>query len=398
MIIRCTLMSLLVVAGLSSCGKKNDNKGAAGPVSDADGVWTSACADLSSLGGGSLKTGITVAAGGLAFSLSRYSDAACATMTALSVNTATFTTGAAVATPAGAKEYNSNATALTVTLYTDDEVSAANAGEGKICTGGFTKGVPKTFTAADCANDNENKGSFGERFSIYKVDGDKLYLGTCGNAGTATDCSAATKRPTALETTPYTKVSTAPGGGGGGGGGGGPVSDVDGVWSSTCKDISIPNYPGSYKISITNAAGGSAISAMMYSDAACATIESLTVFTSTFTTGATVANPAGAKEFNNNTSAMTVTLYSDNAVANGNTDGTKICTGGFTKGVAKTFTAADCASDNGNKDNFGESFTIYKVDGNKLYTGACGEKGTATDCSAATKRPTTFEAEAYTKA
>lgn len=398
MVIKNLLVSLLLVAGLSSCGGKDGNKGAAGPVSDADGVWTSACADLSSLGGGSMKTGITVAAGGLAFSLSQYSDPACATMTALAVNTATFTTGVAVATPAGAKEYNSNATALTVTLFTDDAVTAANAGEGKICSGGFTKGQAKTFTAADCANDNENKDGFGERFSIYKVDGNNLYIGDCGDAGTATDCSAATKRPTALETTPYTRVGTTPGGGDGGGGGG-TVSDADGVWTSTCQDISVPPvFTGSYKTGVTIAAGTGTISIMQHTDAACATLENLTVVTSTFITGAPVATPAGAKEYNSNSTAITVTLYTDDAVSKANTEGpTKICAGGFTKGVAKTFTAADCASDDSNKDLFGQDFSIYKVDGNKLYLGDCGEDGTATDCSAATKRPTSLATTPYTK-
>lgn len=202
MIMRCTILSMLFVVGLSGCGKKDDDKGggAAGPVSDADGVWSSPCTDRGFL---SMKNGITVAAGGITVSQSLYSDATCATIMSLSVITSTFTAGNVVSAPAGAKEYNSSVTAATLTLYTDEGVSAANASGSKICAGGFTKGVAKTLTAADCANDNKNV--FGDRFSIYKVDGSKLYLGNCGSSGQTTDCSSATKLPTAFETTPYTK-------------------------------------------------------------------------------------------------------------------------------------------------------------------------------------------------
>jgi hypothetical protein len=116
--------------------------------------------------------------------------------------------------------------------------------------------------------------------------------------------------------------------------------------------------------------------------------------TSTFTTGNAVTAPAGAKEFSGKATSMTITLNTDEAVADANDGEDKICSGGFVKGEAKTLTAADCPNDK----SFNDIYNIYKVDGTKFFIGDCGDSGTATDCSAPTKRPTTLPEVFFTKA
>ncbi|MEI6833917.1 MAG: hypothetical protein WCL28_07970 [bacterium] len=196
MIIKNSLVTLLVVASLSGCGATDDSGNSAGPVSDADGNWSSTCVDLSVPGivTSSTKSSYAVASGQAITTFGIYSDAACTTVASLYVSTSTFTTGNAVTAPAGAKEFSGKATSMTITLNTDEAVADANDGEDKICSGGFVKGQAKTFTAADCPNDK----SFNDSYNIYKVDGTKLFIGECGDSGTATDCSAPAKRPTTL--------------------------------------------------------------------------------------------------------------------------------------------------------------------------------------------------------
>lgn len=140
--------------------------------------------------------------------LNAYSDVSCATETLAIVISRPFSTGAAVTTPAGAKESTfPPATKVTVTLKTDELVSVYNGTAGSAqatCGGGFVKNQTKEVTAANCGGVD---GLFDTTtvHNIYKIDGTKLYLGDCGDNGTATDCTSAAKRPTTLETDFLTK-------------------------------------------------------------------------------------------------------------------------------------------------------------------------------------------------
>jgi hypothetical protein len=189
----------VIVASAFSCGKEDDKAGAA---SEIDGTWSSTC--VSDNNGGFSKTLFVISGGTGVTTSGTYSDAACTTATSLMAMTATVTAGNAVTSPAGAKELTTKLTSITFTYKTTDQVNAANA--ATICGGGFVKDQPKTVTASDCSNTAAFKEFFDESFSIYKVDGNKLYTGECGDEGTATDCSAATKRPSALDTSFYTKA------------------------------------------------------------------------------------------------------------------------------------------------------------------------------------------------
>jgi hypothetical protein len=199
-----SIVPALILVIAFSCGKES-KKDAATTVSDADGNWVSTCeADSSS---GSTKSTFVVGAGAMTLTTSNYSDAACATATNLSVMSGVFTVGSAVSSPAGAKEVNSSVTKITVTISDDNTLAYYNGtmGTPAVCGGGFVKNVAKELNSTSCKNDTLYGSFFADSFSIYKVDGAKLYQGECGESGSATDCSAATKRPTSLETTFYTK-------------------------------------------------------------------------------------------------------------------------------------------------------------------------------------------------
>ncbi len=192
------IVATVLVGTIFGCGKEDDKAGAA---SDADGTWSSTCA---SDGNGGYKKAVSVISGGTSVMTSgTYSDAACLTATNLMAMTSTFIVGNAVTAPVGAKEVNSKATSLTLTYKTDAQVTAANT--ANVCGGGFVKDQPKVVSSTDCKDTIIFKEMFDEIFNVYKVDGNKLYMGECGQDGTATDCSAATKRPTTLDDSYVTK-------------------------------------------------------------------------------------------------------------------------------------------------------------------------------------------------
>ena len=104
MFIKNLLISLVLVAGLSSCGEKDDGNGGAGgaPVSDADGTWVTGCTGADS---NYTKSTYIIAAGAMTLTTTNYSNAECTGEgTNISVFAGNYTTGAAVTTPAGAKE------------------------------------------------------------------------------------------------------------------------------------------------------------------------------------------------------------------------------------------------------------------------------------------------------
>lgn len=191
------IVGAVLVATIFGCGKEDDKSAA----SDADGTWSSTCA---SDGNGGYAKAVSVISGGTSVMTSgTYSDAACLTATNLMAMTSTFIVGNAVTAPVGAKEVNSKATSLTLTYKTDAQVTTANT--AKVCGGGFVKDQPKVVSSTDCKDTIIFKEMFDEIFNVYKVDGNKLYMGDCGDDGSATDCSAATKRPTTLDDSFVTK-------------------------------------------------------------------------------------------------------------------------------------------------------------------------------------------------
>ena len=195
------VISAATIAALTfACGANNDEVS----TSELDGTWVGAC---SADDDGFFKFTDMYGSGQGSFTLNEYSDISCATETLALVGSRPVSTGAAVTTPAGAKESTfSPTTKVTVTLKTDESVALFNgtAGNAATCGGGFVKNQTKDVTAANCGGDD---GFFDTTtvHNIYKIDGTKLYVGDCGDDGTATDCTSAARRPTTLETDFLTK-------------------------------------------------------------------------------------------------------------------------------------------------------------------------------------------------
>jgi hypothetical protein len=137
-----------------------------------------------------------------------------------------------------------------------------------------------------------------------------------------------------------------------------------------------------------------------YSDSACTQKLSTLVISATFTSGEAVATPSGAKTLDSTISSMAVTLHTDAYVQayNGEAEGeSKVCGGGWSKDVARTLSAADCADTASLKTVFDKSYGIYKVEAGVLYEDDSGDPGSATDGSSAEKRPTSFETRTWRK-
>ena len=196
------VISVATIAALTfACGANNDEVS----TSELDGTWVGAC---SADDDGFFKFTDMYGSGQGSFTLNEYSDVSCATETLALVGSRPVSTGAAVTTPAGAKEITfSPKTKVTLTLKTDELVAFYNgtAGNTAICGGGFVKNKAKEVTAASCGSNLEDSFDTTTVYKIYKIDGTKLYIGDCGDAGTATDCTSATKRPTTLKTDFLTK-------------------------------------------------------------------------------------------------------------------------------------------------------------------------------------------------
>ena len=203
------LYFLAVFVGASTffaCGSSDANSSGGSSVSEVDGTWLQACeAD-----DGTSNKGSNVFGGGRSsITQTYYSDANCTTEAWSIVMTSTYTLGAAVTIPAGAKEVNSTVSKAVVTMKDQNYVDLFNGqiqGAPATCGGGFVKDVPKELNATTCASDANFKKLFTDTFGIYKIDGTKLYSGNCGDSGTDTDCTSATKRPKTLKTDPLTKV------------------------------------------------------------------------------------------------------------------------------------------------------------------------------------------------
>ena len=209
--LRFSLMHpLILIAALSTlaaCGAKDeDEEDAKGPL---EGTWSVTCGtdDATVEAPDYDKMTRTFSSNTVASIYEGFSDAACATATFSLRFESTFTIGDAVTTPTGATSADFTPTKRFVTVSNADFLAAFNGtaeGSTATCGGGFVLNTEKELTEALCKNDSIFK--FEVVYSIFKIDGAKLYQGKIGDTGTATDGSAATKRPTEFEPRPMTKL------------------------------------------------------------------------------------------------------------------------------------------------------------------------------------------------
>ena len=112
-----------------------------------------------------------------------FSDPACRTPTIVDYKmdkTSTYKLGSPVKDPAGAIELDLTAFKAVFTISSDDYLPEFNGTDARgrpICGGSFIKNVPTEKTARDCAGDSAYGDLFNTEYTIYKLDGSKLYIG-----------------------------------------------------------------------------------------------------------------------------------------------------------------------------------------------------------------------------
>ena len=176
----------------------------------------------------------------------------------------------------------------------------------------------------------------------------------------------------------------------------GSTSELDGTWVGACSadegtSSDATDVFGSGQLSRTSKG---------YSDASCVTQTGAMTVSFPFATGAAVTTPAGAKEITfSPTTKVTITLKTDLVVSewNGTASEPAVCGGGFVKNVTKEVNATACGVEWAFLFDTANFYDIYKIVDAKLFTGDCGEDGTATDCTSAAKRATTLGTDFSTK-
>jgi len=195
------IIAMLALAGLAvGCGKTEEEVTAtATAIAELAGTWSTGCTNPSE---GEYKKDSYIHSGlTLTRSMISYSDAACATKYLTFDITGTVTSPGDATTPAGAKKLNFTYVSATATIHTDAIVTAANA--SSLCGyTDFVKDVPKSVLGKTCGSGRAigNTGEVG--YDVYKITGTTLQL---GDEDTVTGTPSDTNRPTALETTTFTK-------------------------------------------------------------------------------------------------------------------------------------------------------------------------------------------------
>ncbi len=195
-----SLVAVAIFSVVSACGK-NDSS-ALDAMADLDGTWDRTCSADSDGSGESSRTSTTYSGGDVTFIFHQFADPACTTDMYTFKLVSTYGGGSSVASAVGAKELDVTPLKLVFNLKTDDMVAAFNgvAGNTPVCGGGFVKNTDKDLSATDCANDANFSKLLKPLYTIYKIEGLRLYGGLCGDAGSADDCSTPGKRATTLDT------------------------------------------------------------------------------------------------------------------------------------------------------------------------------------------------------
>ena len=195
-------MSLVLGALLSGCGNTT-------VTSEIDGTFRTACHAERRGAARATQSAyqeMVFGNGSFAASVKYFSDTACATLSATETVTSTFATGDAVTAPAGAKKIDITLKSVSITLATAETAAEANASSS--C--GFTDwavGQAKDVMGkpSSCSEAGAEVTADEKLFTIYELTGTTLKLGNPGSAGSATDGTSDTKRPTALSSTVATK-------------------------------------------------------------------------------------------------------------------------------------------------------------------------------------------------
>lgn len=191
---------LLLALGCGANEKSNDHS--VGDLPDLQGDWKADCVDeTNSDGASSSITSFHVSGSSITYENMNYSDNTCTTQSfKLSIQTTATDAGAAT-TPSHAKKLNLIYDAIQMTFLTDEGMTGAN--QAKLF--GFAnwqKNVAMDIIGLKADATSEALPEKGHKsFDLYAIQDNKLYFGDT----TTADGESEATRPTALETTGFTK-------------------------------------------------------------------------------------------------------------------------------------------------------------------------------------------------
>ena len=197
------LQIIIFLMAFSGCGKTDEKSSA----SELDGTWSYGCyVGTDPFGVPNSVSGrifYEISSGGWINTSRAYDDTTCSNEALVIERRMDALVAGLVSEPTGARELDIATSSALVTVKSDRYVTLYNQTNG-FCGGGLVKDVPKTLTQAGCANDESIRKWFEKVFTIYKVDGSKLYLGKCDSADQ--DCSSNSKRAKKISEDPvFTK-------------------------------------------------------------------------------------------------------------------------------------------------------------------------------------------------
>lgn len=185
------LSMLIPVYLLASCiSEKKDNqvRSTADATSNLAGKWTTECVIIEN---GSYKQLLEVSKGLWVNKTYGFSDQSCEDQVSEQNQVIRFVSGKTLKTPTGAREFSSTKTKITITPKTESAAEELREIYGSTCKATFTSGKSTDLTADLCSRDD---ALFDTVYSIYLVDGSKLFFGDCSSEDTSSDCSTPENR------------------------------------------------------------------------------------------------------------------------------------------------------------------------------------------------------------
>jgi hypothetical protein len=385
---------------------KSNNKAAASASFPLDGAWVGPC--QSSDTGSSRKS--YKFSGNKAEMIERgFSDVSCLNERSLSIASVDVVFENALTSPPGATAFNFTASKIMLTFKTDSAVLVANSGISSfdipaICGGGFVVNQARELNKTNCASDLLYARYFAVSYSIFKIDGDKLFIGKMDRAHDGTSVSM---RPIDFEETFFTKgMDENPTGGGSTGGGttdpgDGSVASINlyqGTWLGSCTTDS---SGWNFKQNIIVTGSSWKIITRYFTDNLCQDVYYKFEHVVIATLGSRSSTVAGAYDLMFTPSTLDIIPRSADAVNELNglvpSGPPAACGGGFVIDVMKSFTADDCISDANYSPFFNTNYDVVKVDGTRLQWGLTGDAGTSTDGLSPGHRPVALDPVYFTK-
>lgn len=181
-----------IVANLGGCRDQHNNDAPSSADHNLVGTWQSGCHKVEN--DPFTKQTRIFSGQRFVFTSIQYSDAECKAEVMSNELSGSFLVGKTLNTPGGGSEIDLKDQKLFVTIKADLHLDAVNSSGW--CGGGFVKSIPKELNSINCADDAELLDLLKDLFSIFKIDGNHLFVGDCtGKLGQGFDCLKENSRP-----------------------------------------------------------------------------------------------------------------------------------------------------------------------------------------------------------